>query len=512
MIDMQVNLSERDHAKSPLRVGTAVIATVIVVALTGCAVGPDYRAPKTPGTNGYTATALPPETTDAPGVGGAAQRFLSGQDIPGQWWTLFHSEALDRLIRQALADSPTLAAAQARLREAQENRRAQFGALLPSVDANLLAMRQKISGASLDQSGTDFGAFDLYHASVNVSYALDLFGGTRRQLEALQSQIDYQRFQLEGSYLTLTSNIVTTALKEASLRSQLWATREILSTQEKQLAIVENQFQFGGVSGSDVLTQQTQIAQTRATLPPLEKELSQTRHQLAVLAGRLPSEALPEFDLNGLQLPQELPVSLPSSLVRQRPDIMASEALLHAASAQVGVATANLYPQITLTGSYGSEANTIGSMFSSSTMIWSLGAGLLQPIFRGGTLTAKRRAAIAAYDQAVAQYRGTVLLAFQNVADVLRALEADARTLRAQADAEASARDTLELTQKQFQLGAVSYLSLLNAERQYQQVRISLVQAQALRFADTAALFQALVGGWWNQRPREDAAAKTNKE
>ena len=261
-----------------------------------------------------------------------------------------------------------------------------------------------------------------------------------------------------------------------------------------------------------MLTQQTQIAQTRATLPPLEKELSQTRHQLAVLAGRLPSEALPEFDLNELQLPQELPVSLPSSLVRQRPDIMASEALLHAASAQVGVATANLYPQITLTGSYGSEANTIGSMFSSSTMIWSLGAGLLQPIFRGGTLTAKRRAAIAAYDQAVAQYRGTVLLAFQNVADVLRALEADARTLRAQADAEAAAHDTLELTQKQFQLGAVSYLSLLNAERQYQQVRISLVQAQALRFADTAALFQALGGGWWNQRPREDAAAKTNKE
>lgn len=512
MADIQVNLSERDHTKSPLRMGIAVIVTIIVAALTGCAVGPDYRAPKTPDTHGYTATALPPKTTDAPGVGGATQRFLSGQDIPGQWWTLFHSEALDRLIRQALADSPTLAGAQARLREAQENRRAQFGALLPSVDANLLAMHEKISGASLDQSGTDFGAFDLYHASVNVSYSLDLFGGTRRQLEALQSQIDYQRFQLEGSYLTLTSNIVTTALKEASLRLQLRATREILSTQEKQLAIVENQFQFGGVSGSDVLTQRTQIAQTRATLPPLEKELSQTRHQLAVLAGRLPSEALPEFELTGLQLPQELPVSLPSSLVRQRPDIMASEALLHAASAQVGVATANLYPQITLTGSYGSEANTIGSMFNSSTVIWSLGAGLLQPIFRGGTLTAKRRAAIAAYDQAVAQYRGTVLLAFQNVADVLRALEADARTLRAQADAEAAARDTLELTQKQFQLGAVSYLSLLNAERQYQQVLISLVQAQALRFADTAALFQALGGGWWNQRPQEDAAAMTNKE
>ncbi len=458
--------------------------TIVPVLLTGCAVGPDFRSSKPPSTKAYTATALPEKTAAAPGIGGAAQCFVSGQDISAQWWTLFHSEALDQLIHLALADSPTLAAAQATLRQAQENLRAQVGVVFfPKVDANYSAEREKFTGAVLGQAATTGTTFNLYHASVSVSYLLDIFGGGRRELEALQSQVDYQRFQLEGSYLTLTSNIVTATINEASLRSQIRATREILTVQEKQLDVVECQFQLGGVSRSDVLAQRTQVAQTRATLPPLERNLSQTRHQLAVLAGMLPSEAvLPEFELDSLQLPQELPVSLPSSLVRQRPDIAASEALWHAACAQVGVATANLYPQITLTGSYGSEAITIGALFNNGPPIWNVGAGLLQHIFRGGELSAKRRAAIALYEQASAQYRETVLQAFQNVADVLRALEADARGLEAQAVAEGAASDTLDLTQKQFQLGAVSYLSLLNAERQYQQARISLVQAQAARF------------------------------
>jgi NodT family efflux transporter outer membrane factor (OMF) lipoprotein len=338
---------------------------------------------------------------------------------------------------------------------------------------------------------------------VNVSYALDLSGGARRELEALLSQVDFQRLQLEGAYLTITSNVVTTAVKEASLRAQIRSMQDIIAAQEKQLGLVELQYRLGGATRTDVLAQRSQLAQTRATLPALNKGLSQTRHQLAVLVGKWPSEsgALPQFDLDGLQLPEELPVSLPSSLVRQRPDIRASEALLHAASAQIGVATANQYPQITLTGSYGSMATTSSDLFSGKTTVWSLGAGLLQPIFRGGALSAQRRAAVATYDQAMAQYRATVLQAFQSVADVLRALEEDANTLKAQADAEAAARDTLDLTQTQFKLGAVSYLSLLNAERQYQEARISLVQAQAARFADTAALFQALGGGWWNRSP-----------
>jgi len=479
-----------------------VLAAIAGAVLAGCAVGPDFHTPEAPAATAYTASAMPPETAASPGPGGTAQRLVPEQEIPAQWWTLFHSTALDQLVRQALADNPTLTAAQATLRQSQESLRALVGsALFPSVDANVSISRQKISGAAFGQPESQFSPFTLYNASVSVSYALDLFGGARRELEALQSQVDFQRFQLEGAYLTLTSNVVTTAVKEASLRAQIRATLEIVAALEKQLDLVERQFQLGGVARSDVLTQRVQLAQTRATLPPLEKELALTRHQLAVLAGRLPGEAaaLPEFDLDGLELPQQLPVSLPSSLVRQRPDVRASESLLHAASAQVGVATANLYPRLTLSGSYGSEAVKPGSLFSGGTEVWSLGAGLLQPLFHGGELSAKRRAAVAAYDQAAAQYRATVLLAFQNVADVLRALEADARTLQAQADAEAAAHDTLDLTQKQFQLGAVSYLLLLNAERQYQQSRISLVQAQAVRFADTAALFQALGGGWWNR-------------
>ena len=280
----------------------AIATTTTALVLVGCAVGPDFRSPQAPVTGSYTATALPEKTASAPGSGGASQRFIPGQDIPGEWWTVFHSEALDRLIRQALADSPTLALAQARILEAQENRRAQFGALSPSVDANVSASRQKTSGAQFGQPDTTTGAFTLINASVNVSYTLDLFGGTRRQLEALDSQIEYQQFQLEGAHLTLTSTIVVTAVKEASLRSQIRATREIEALQEKQLAVVERRFELGGVSLPDVLAQRTQLAQTRATLPPLERDLEQTRHQLAVLVGKLPSEAvLPEFDLDGLQ-------------------------------------------------------------------------------------------------------------------------------------------------------------------------------------------------------------------
>ena len=482
-------------------VKSAAALAVAATMTAGCAVGPDFRAPAPPSATTYTATALPAETAATPGVAGAPQRFIAGNDVPAQWWALFHSEALDRTIRQALADSPTLAAAQARLREARENRRATYGTLFPSVDGNVSASRQKISGASFGQPGSDVTPFTLINASVSVSYALDLFGGTRRELEALQAQIDYQSFQLEGAYLTLTSNIVTAAVQEASLRAQLRATREIIAAEEEQLKLVERQVKIGGASLPDQLAQEAQLAQTRTTLPPLEKGLAQTRHQLAALAGRLPGDAgeLPEFVLTELTLPPELPVSLPSALVRQRPDIRASEELLHAASAQIGVATANLYPQVTLSGSYGSQATRLESLFSTGTSVWSLGAGVLQPIFRGGELTAKRRAAIAAFDAAEAQYRATVVQAFQGVADVLRALEQDALTLKAQAAAETAAHDSLDLSRKQFEIGAASYLTLLNAERQHKQAQLALVQAQAVRLADTAALFQALGGGWWNR-------------
>jgi NodT family efflux transporter outer membrane factor (OMF) lipoprotein len=339
----------------PLRVRLSLIFAGFV--LIGCAVGPDFRSPEGPNARAYTATPLPAETAEAPGIGGAPQRFVSGQDVPAQWWALFRSEPLDGLIRRALADNPTLAAAEATLRQAQENARAQFGALFPSIGANVSAEREKFTGAGFGQTGGGGTIFNLYNASVSVSYFLDIFGGVRRQLEALHAQVDYQDFQVQAAYVTLTSNIVTTAVKEASLRAQIAVTQEVAALQEEQLKVVERQLQLGSVALSDVLAQRTQLAQTRAAIPPLEKQLAQTRHLLAVLAGRFPSEAsdLPAFSLDDLHLPEDLPVGLPSDLARRRPDIRASEALLHAASASIGVATANLYPQITLTGNYGSE-------------------------------------------------------------------------------------------------------------------------------------------------------------
>jgi len=478
----------------------ALLAGIVLV---GCAVGPDFKPPAAPDAQTYTAAPLPEKTAAAPVTGGEAQRFQMGEGIPQQWWMVFRSEALAGLVVRALSENPTVAAAQAALRQAQENYRAQFGTVwFPSVDGNLSASRQRVNGASSGQAG-GASIFELYNASVSVSYVLDIFGGGRRELESLQSRVDYQQFQLEGTYLTLTANIVTSAIQEASLRAQVQATREILADQQRAYELVQQQFQLGGVSRPDVLAQKSQLAQTRATLPPLEKALHQTRHQLATLVGQLPGAAadLPEFDIQAITLPEDLPVSLPSDLVRQRPDIRASEALLHAASARIGVATANLYPRITLTGGYGTEATRTRDLFRSDTILWNLGAGLMQPLFRGGTLLAERRAAIAAYDQAAALYRQTVLQAFLQVANVLQALASDARTLRAQSQAEIAARDALQLTEKQFKFGAVSYLSLLDAQRQHQQARIGLIQAQAARYADTAALFQALGGGWWHSSP-----------
>jgi NodT family efflux transporter outer membrane factor (OMF) lipoprotein len=467
-------------------------------------VGPNFRQPDAPAAPRYTETDLPGETASAPGSAGSTQRFAPGQDLPAQWWSLFHSDPLDQLVRQAIADSPNLTAAEAALRVARENLAAQTGALLyPQVDGTLGATREKFSGASLGQPATGTTIFNLYNASVNVSYALDVAGRNRRELEALQSLVDYQEYQLAGAHLALTSNVVTAAIREASLRAQIDSTREIIDAQNKSLDLVRRQFELGGVGRLNLVAQQAQAAQTEALLPPLERELAQTRHQLAALAGRVPSDGgIPTFDLAALTLPQDLPLSLPSALARQRPDVRAAEALLHQASAQIGVATANQYPQINLTGSFGAQSTELHNLFAGPS-IWSIGAGLLQPLFHAGELEHKRLAAVAAYDQAAAQYRETVLLAFQNVADALRALEADARTLKAQSDAEALARETLNLTQRQFQLGATNYIALLEAQRQFNQARFLLVQAQANRYADTAALFQALGGGWWNG----DAAA-----
>jgi NodT family efflux transporter outer membrane factor (OMF) lipoprotein len=483
----------------------AWLAGFVAIAIGGCAAGPDFHKPEAPKVATYTPVPLPDNTATAPGRSGVAQHLATGAEVSAQWWALFHSEPLDRLIREALANSPSLAAAQARLRQAQENLRAETGAVSPSVDARLSAQRQRFSPAAMGQPNAPSYVFDLFNASVGVSYTFDAAGGWWRELEAMQAQVDYQNFQLEAAHLTLTANVVTTAIREASIRAQMTAVTEILTTQRKQLDVVDRQHQLGGAALADVLAQRTQLAQTQATLLPLEKELASMRHLLAVLTGRFPGEVqLPEFTLESLELPAELPVSVPSALVRQRPDIRAAESLWHQASAQVGVATANQYPRITLSGSYGSQANEAGDLFTGRTGVWSIGAALLQPIFHAGELSARRRAAVAAYDQSEALYRETVLRAFQNVADTLRALDVDARLLAALSEVESVARETLDLTQKQYALGGSNYLSLLNAERQYQQARINFVQAQAARYADSAALFQALGGGWWNRPVPDD--------
>ena len=488
------------------------IFALVALAMSGCMVGPDFQRPDAPQTPRYTESPLEQQTVSAPGTGGAAQRFVDGADLPAQWWSLYRSEPLDRMIRDGIADSPTLAQARATLRQAQENLTAQTGALLyPNVTGNASATREKFSNAEFGQGGAT-PPFNLYNASVNVSYMLDIVGGNRRQLESLAAAVDYQSYQLEGAHLALTGNIVTAAIREAGLRAEIQATREILDAEQETVRRVARQFELGGVGRLELVAQQAQAAQTEATLPPLENQLAQTRHLLAVLTGKLPSEAaVPEFNLDTLHLPEELPVSLPSELVRQRPDIRASEALLHEASAQIGVATAALYPQITLTGSFGAQANQLHNLFSGPA-IWSLAAGLVQPLFNGGELEANRRASIDAFEAAQAQYRETVLEAFRNVADALRVLEGDARTVKAQTQAEALARERLELTRKQYQLGGTSYIALLDAQREYNLARFALVLVQSNRFADTAALFQALGGGWWKSEAAATAleTQKTN--
>ena len=475
---------------------TAACAALGALALAACAVGPDFKRPEAPAAQRYTDATLPEATAAADVAHGGAQTFAGGP-LQRQWWTLFRSEALDRLIEQALRDSPTVASAQAALRQAQQTLAAERGATWPAVNGQASVQRERFPGASIGQPGA--ALFTLYNTSVSVSYTLDVFGGIRRQLEALQAQVDDADYQLQATYLALTSNLATTAIREASLRAQVQATREIEKLQQDQLQIVERRFNLGAVTKSDVLVERTALAQTRAQLPGLQHQLAQLRHQLALYAGQAPEAAgLPTFELDALELPLQLPVSVPSDLVRQRPDILEAEALLHAASARVGVATANLYPQITLTGSFGWEALSTGQLFTGDSNTWGVGPGLLAPLFNGGQLRANQRAAAAAFDAAAANYRQAVLTAFANVADALRALEADAQALQAQAEAQRQAHDAFNMASYQFNVGAVSYLTLLNAQQQYQQTRVAVVQAQADRFADTVALFQALGGGWWN--------------
>jgi NodT family efflux transporter outer membrane factor (OMF) lipoprotein len=474
--------------------------------LAGCAVGPNFQRPATPNVERYTPQPLPAQTAAVKGThGGEAQRFVQDMDIPGQWWTLFHSKPLNRVIEQALKANPDLEAAQAALRGAWENVYAQQGALFPSIAASFIPTRQQTSGALSVATSNNNYIYNLHTAQVTVTYVLDVFGGTRRQIEALKAQANDQRFQLEAAYLTLTSNVVAAAIQEAALRGQIGTTRKLIEIQSHALELLRRQFALGQVATADVVAQEAALAQAQATLPPLEKQLAQQRDLLARLTGHFPIETLAEkFDLSLLELPQELPVSLPSKLVEQRPDVRSAEEQLHAASAEIGVSIANRLPNITLSGDLGTSALVIAQMFAPGTGFWTLAADMTQPIFQGGTLLHRQRAAEAAYDQAAAQYRSTVLTAFQNLADALHAIQSDADALKVAVAAEQAASKSLAIARRTLELGNISYLALLNAEQTYLQTAINLVQARANRYADTAALFEALGGGWWN---RTDVAA-----
>jgi len=503
--------------KPPRLIVGALIAGVLSAGLWACAVGPNFKRPSPPTATGYGSAPMQGQTNAAMSAGGSAQRFVAGMDIPSQWWTLFQSEKLNHLIEQALKTNPDVGAAQAALRQAHELYSAQWASFFPSVQGSFSGVRAKnalgtiANPTSLPQSNP---YYTLYTAQLALSYAPDLFGGTRRAVELTRAQVESNRFQLEATYLTLTSNVVVTAVQEASLRGQIAATTRLLEVQHELTGKIQHQRMLGTASDLDVLAQESAEAQTAQTLPPLQKQLGLTRDALTALLGRLPSDEPQEtFRLDELALPADLPVSVPSKLIEQRPDVRQSEENLHAASAAVGVAIANLLPQFAITGDIGSSALKLQDLFSPYTGFWDAGASLTETLFDAGALLHKKRAAEAGLDQAAAQYRAAVILACQNVADTLRALQSDADGLKASAEAERAAKKTFDLAQRQLALGTVSLVAVLNAEQAYRQSELALVQAQANRYSDTAGLFQALGGGWWNRtkEPHYEQFSPTGK-
>jgi NodT family efflux transporter outer membrane factor (OMF) lipoprotein len=477
------------------------IAFVSLLLSASCSVGPDFKQPDPPAVTGYTRDQLPLQTASVSAQHGSAQRLVSDMDIPAQWWRVFHSEPLNQLIEQSIAANPNITAARAALRQAQENAAAQRGFYYPSVAAEFSASRNLTPTASLSPASASGNPYySLITPQLTVSFVPDLFGANRRAVESLDAQAKNQRFQLEATYLTLSSNVVTGVVQEASVRGQIAATEETIRLETRLLEILRRQQSLGQAAGADVAAQEAALAQAQLTLPPLRKQLAQQRDALTALAGHYPSEEIAAtFHLDDLALPLDLPVSIPAKLVQQRPDVRAAEETMHSASAQIGQAVAARLPQFTLTANVGNSPNYAGQFFTPGTNFWTIAGGLTAPIFEGGTLLHRQRAAQAGFDQAAAQYQATVITAFQNVADALRALQADADALVAASASEQAAARSLGIVQRQLQLGQIAYLSLLNAQYTYQQARLSLVQAEANRLSDTAGLFQALGGGWWNR-------------
>jgi len=473
------------------RVGDALARTLLAFAspawLAGCAVGPDFETPVAPAVERFTA-----EKTASPGNG---QRFREGSDVPSRWWTAFRSKRLNDVIAAALANNPTLDAAEAAIRIARYNADAAKGALLPQVNLNSNSNYTLASGDSTATTVTQ-QAYSFFTKQVQISYAPDIWGANRRAVESLEAQREVQAWQKQAAYLTLAANVAKAAIEEASLRGQIAATRRVIDLEQERLVLLERQFAYGAVSGTDILSQQAASAQARQTLPPLESRLAQQRNLLAALAGRYPSQEIAEtFELSELTLPRDLPISLPSRLVAQRPDIKAAEARIHSASAQIGVAVAARLPNVALTANGGASAFKLAQLLMPGTGFYTLAGNVAQPVFDGMTLLNKQRAAEAELDQAEAQYRSAVINAFQNVADSLRALQGDARAVDDARIAESASRRFLDKIRSQQRYGDVSQLAVVDAQRAYLNASISRIQSDAQRLVDTVALCMALGGG-----------------
>ena len=464
----------------------------LLALLAGCALGPDFARPAPPPVERYTRDA---ESAAALPADGQTQRFVKGARVPADWWRLFNCAPLNAAVDQAIAGNQSLQAAQATLRQSEDYLRAGYGVFFPQLDAGFDAKREKFSPAGLGSSSPG-SIFNLFTLSASVSYALDVFGGERRAVEGLEAQVDTQRAVTLGTYLTLSGNVVNTMVARAAYREEIRATGQIIELQRDQVGLTETRASAGTVSYASVLSLQSQLASSEALLPPLKQKLSQSEHLLATLAGRAPAQwSAPQLELSDFTLPGELPVTLPSELVRQRPDILAAEAVLHGAGTAIGVTTAALFPSFTLNGSYGQNSSSLNGLFKSGGNFWSLGADVTAPLFHGGTLWFNRKAAQEGYQQALASYRQTVLAAFAQVADTLRALEHDAESEQAQSRALKAAEEALRLIQANYEAGVVDYLQILIATGQYQQARIGYIQARAQRLQDSVALLVALGGG-----------------
>ena len=500
--------------RTQLRLGRAsrsLCWTLAGAALSSCMVGPDYQRPALSPAAGYISPNKSPNTEISRGV--AAQNFSNDRDVPARWWAQFNSPEINRLVDLAVAKNPDLASAQAALRAAHALLAAERGTLFPEVDAGFSGSRQRNSATLASPLASNANDYSLYTGQISIAYAPDVFGGVHRQIETAEAQDENQKFAVEAAYLTLTSNVVVAAIQTGSLRAQIRAAEDVVKQDQAILATLDLQQRLGEASSSDVAAQETAIAQAKTVLPPLRKQLGQEEHFLAQLAGQTPAEH-DEYpiDLDKLQLPSDLPLTLPSRLIEPRPDIRAAEANLHAASAQVGVAIANRLPNISLSAALGGTTTDIGTLLSNGNGLWAITGGIAQPIFDAGALREKQRAAEAQFDQAKAQYRSTVLSAFQNVADALLALDEDTAALKAGLEARQSAQKSVDIARLRLKQGEGNANIVLTAELAYQQSLSNYIQAQAARYSDTAGLFQALGGGWWNRGDADQIPGEQAKE